>query len=695
MDPKDDGKNKGKEAEKGFELGGISFGFGKTSQPAVQGPADDRPKPTLGEQSVTASVRAGTASPEEGMPLLALRAVLVADLVPRDDFNAGAAAPEQAIRVDPAHFDGLFQKLRPRIAIEVESVLSQASRVRIDLSPTSMKSFRPDGLCREVPLLRSLLDGRLVLERLRDGSLSVDGAASELDRLWKSSPFARQILGLVETPGAAAKAAAAAAAPAAVAARPAEVSRILDMVDTGTEADAAAVASTRPIRPGGSEGSFAKTGAGVGAPAPVQPAAQMMDELIAAVVKSGRTGRAGARPDEAIRRVERAVSLQLGAILQHPEVRRLEEAWRGVELLVGRVGTQVGVRLELVSARPGEAAVGLERAIRANAAVEPPVSFAIVDDTIDGSVASLARLEALAAVAEGYSAPVVLNGAPTIFGCQTLGEIDRLDNKATLYDAPERAPWRSLTSKPSMRWVSLAMNRLLARAPYDRRASRVREAEVEELPNDARGVVWTSPCWGVGVLIVQSFRKTGWPCRITGARDGGTLENLPVREVGLGYEGTEKVAIPTEALIAIDSQRALGRYGILAFASAPNSDEAYLLHAATAYITPPKRTYDSETTEPEVRLPAVPLGDQLFVARVVQFLRALGSKIPPGSDPAELKPVIEGALWELFENAAGGGPEISVEIQGAPTAESVTVTVRPRRFLGVALEELSLEVPLG
>jgi type VI secretion system protein ImpC len=218
---------------------------------------------------------------------------------------------------------------------------------------------------------------------------------------------------------------------------------------------------------------------------------------------------------------------------------------------------------------------------------------------------------------------------------------------------------------------------------------------VEELPNDARGVVWISPCWGVGVLITQSFRKTGWPCRITGARDGGTLENLPVREVGLGYEGSEKVAIPTEALIAIDSQRALGRYGILAFASAPNTDEAYLLHAATAYVTPPKRTYDSETTEPEVRLPAVPLGDQLFVARLVQFLRALGSKIPPGSDPAELKPVMEGALWELFETAPAGGPEIVVQIQGAPTAEAVTVTVRPRRFLGVGLEELSLEVPLG
>jgi type VI secretion system protein ImpC len=685
VDPKDDGKDKGKEAERGFELGGISFGFGKTSQPVVQPPPEDRPKPTLGEQSMTASVRAGTASPEEGMPLLALRAVLVADLVPRDEFNAGAGAPEQAIRVDPTHFDGLFQKLKPRLALEVDSVLSQASRVRIDLSPTSMKSFRPDGLCREVPLLRSLLDGKMVLERLRDGSLSVDGAAGELDRLWKGSAFARQILGLVEQPGAApAKAAGQAASAAAEGARSTQVSNILDMVDTGTEADAAEVAPREPVMP---------------EPTPGRPAAVplkgMMDELIAAVVKSGRTGRPGARPDEAIRRVEKAVSLQLGAILQHPELRRLEAAWRGVELLIGRVGTQPGVRIEVVSASPDKAADALEHAIRTNAAAEPPVSFAIVDDTIDGTTASFARLEALATVAEDHSVPVVLNGSPRIFGYASLGEIDQLDNKATLYDARERAPWRALTAKPSLRWVSLCCNRLLGRTPYDRRASRVREAEVEELPSDARGVVWLSPCWGVGALVVQSFRKTGWPCRITGTRDGGTLENLPVREVQLGYEGSEKVAIPTEALIAVESQRALGRYGILAFASAPNSDEAYLLHAATAYITPPKRTYDSETTEPEVRLPAVTLGDQLFVARLVQFLRALAAKIPPDGDPAEVKPVMEGALWALFENAPPGGPEISVEVHGTGGAQAVAVTVKPRRFLGVGLDELSLEIPLG
>ena len=140
--------------------------------------------------------------PEAKGALLPLRVLVVADLVPSADFNAGASAPEAAIRIDAARFDELFTKLRPRIAVDVPSVLAEGRSVRVDLSPTSLKSFRPDGLCAELPLLRSLLDGRLVLDRLRDGTITQEQARAELDRLWSGSPFVSEILGLIAPRGA-------------------------------------------------------------------------------------------------------------------------------------------------------------------------------------------------------------------------------------------------------------------------------------------------------------------------------------------------------------------------------------------------------------------------------------------------------------------------------------------------------------
>jgi len=134
---------------------------------------------------------------------------------------------------------------------------------------------------------------------------------------------------------------------------------------------------------------------------------------------------------------------------------------------------------------------------------------------------------------------------------------------------------------------------------------------------------------------------------------------------------------------------------VLALASAPNSDAVYVLNAPTAYVTPPKRTYDSATTEPEVRLERVPLGDQLFVARIVQFLRALCSKLPPSSPAAEVQPIVEGALWALFENAPPASIELAVKGVSHADGTVMQVLVRPRRYLGVTLDEVSLEMPLG
>ncbi|MBI4699918.1 MAG: type VI secretion system contractile sheath large subunit [Deltaproteobacteria bacterium] len=666
-DRKDDKDNR-------FRLGQVSFGL-SSPQAAARG---ERPDGGAAAARGEIDVRDAAAAAAETRDLMPLRVLVLADLTPGDQYNAGASAPEHAIRIDPGRFDDLFQKLRPRVAFEVPSVLGEGASARLDLSLTSLGSFRPDGLCEQVPLLRSLLDGKTVLERLRDGLTSVENAAAELDRLWAGMPLAREVLGLVEPAGERQPGGAPAAPPPQPPA--AEVDRILDMVDTGTRADAASPPAPRP-RPAPP------------AAAPPPEAKSKLGSFIAAVAKSGSKGTPGVRPEQGMRRVERALGLQIGAILQHPEIRRIEQAWRGVHFLASRAGTHAGIRLELVSARPADFPEALDGAIKANAGVEPPVSFAVVGDTIDGSAASLARLRALAEVAEQNAVPLVLDGAAGIFGVASLTELDRLDNKAKLYEAPERAPWRACVERPAARWVSVALNRMLGRGPYDRRSSRVRQANVEEMPNDEQSYVWLGACWAVAALAVTSFRKTGWPCRITGPRNGGTLEDLPVRQLVLSYEGVETVAIPTECFVSTETQRAMARYGALVLATAPNSDEIYLMTAPTAYVMPAKKTYDSETTEPEQRLPPVSLGDQLFAARLAQFLRALGGRLPSGSDPARLEPVLEAALRELFSTAPPGRLEIGVKV--ASDGSSFCVTVRPQRFLGVRLEEIALEIPLA
>jgi type VI secretion system ImpC/EvpB family protein/type VI secretion system ImpB/VipA family protein len=612
---------------------------------------------------------------KERAPLLPLRIVVVTDLVPRAPYNAGASAPEGVVRVDPQRFDDLFGKLRPRVAVEVPSVLAEGRNARIDLSPTSLKSFRPDGLVAEVPLLRSLLDGRLVLERLRDGALTPEQAHQELNRLWNASPFVREILGLLPSAPGAAKPAAAPAP----AATETNLDSLLDMVDVAGSSG------------GGAQPGYERPAAPVAASAAMP---SKFSDLIAQVAKSGKTS-SGVRPTEAVNRVEKALGAQIGAILQHPEVRRLEQAWRGLRLLTERTQNHTSIKIDVINARPDEMAQALVRAVKENATSEPPVSCAVVDMTVDGSALAWARLEAVADAAETHAVPVIVNGSAKLLGVDNLGLVEKLDNKGGLFTTPQQAPWRAASAKPALRWVSIALNGVLSRMAYDKTTSRVREAVIKELPDDEGAAVWLAPAYAVGVLVLVSFKDTGWPCRIVGAKSGGVVENLPVHHLRGDYEGEEGMAIPTEAFISTDTQRDLGKCGVLALASAPNSDAVFVLSAPTAYVTPPKKTYDSATTEPEVRLDRVPLGDQLFVARLVQFLRALCSKLPPTSDPAEVQPVMEGALWALFEDAAPGSVELKVKAHGSAEGTVVELMLKPRRFLGVTLEEFSLEMPLG
>jgi len=642
--------------EKGFLVGGMQFGVG-----------DDIPD----ERS-------------KG-PLIPLRLLIVADLLPRGEFNAGASAPSAPLAVDPTEPDALFKQLRPRLAVEVPSVLDDGRNVRIDLSLETLKTLRPDGLCKELPLLQKLLDGRRALERLRDGSITAEQARVELSRLWGGSPFVHQVLGMLPATspsaggGASAPRAAQPAKAAAEEASPSSVANILDMVDLGDDSNG-----------GGSP-------AGGATPATNAAASDAMSKLSSIVSKVTRSARAGkaVRPDEAINHIDQAIGVQIGAILQHPEVRRLEQAWRGLQFLVDRSKGIDGLEVVLMCAGPDDAADAIGRAV-SHASGGPPISCAVVDATIDGSAAGFALLEQIADSAEGYAVPTILNAGPGLLGVTDLKDIDRLDNKGALFTASHRAPWRSSVAKPCMRWVTLAMNEVLCRAAYTQSTSRIREAPIAEAPNDDDAVVWMSPCFVVGSLISASFKGTGWPCRITGGGKpgtGGLVENLPVREMD---HGTSTIAVPTRAFVSTDSQRELSRYGVLCVASAMNDDQVFILSAPTAYVPPEKRTHDSATQEPEIRLDRVPLGDQLFVARLVQFTRALCSKIPSDSDPKEVQPVVEGAVWALFEDGPPAGPELTVTAgRGDDGRVVATVTVRPRRFLGVGLDEISLDLPLG
>lgn len=625
--------------KKGFMVGGMQFGVGEEESPPEE---------------------------KEG-PLLPLRLLVLAAFVPSAEYNAGASASETPLRLDLANPEQVFERLKPRATIEVPSVLADGAPVKIDFAPTSLRSFRPDGMITEIKLLRLLMEGRAVLERLRQGEITPTQAQPQLERLWDGSPFVRELLGLA--PVAAPKA----EFEAPIATKRSstgedQVSSILDMVDLG-DAGASAAPET-PTRDADPETS------------------NRMNKIIAEVAKSAR--RSGpTRPSEAVPRLDQALGAQIGAILQHPEIRRLERAYRGLRFLQDRAQRIPGLLLDVLAIGDQGAAATFSAA--QSKAGDVPYSIAVVDTEIDGSARSFTELLSIGETAEENVVPALVNGTEKLLGVGDLSSVERIDNKQGLFTASHRAPWRAVANKTPLRWVGLAMNGILGRAPYDKQSSRVREAIIKEAPSDHEGFVWLSPVWAIAALTIKSFQETGWPGRIAGTKNG-LVENLPVREI---EDEGNTVAVPTQAFLSTDSQRELAKMGVLLLASAPNSDAAYVHVAPTAYVQPDKKTYDSATTEPENRPPPIGLVDKLFIARLVQFTRALASKISPEESPDEIREVLTGAISALFSTAPGGAPSLGVKIEKTGAGPVASVTVEPRRFLGVALEEFGFQMPIG
>ncbi len=626
----------------------------------------------LGSSAFQTSDGDGPPEQTEG-PLLPMRVLVMTPLVPTDAANAGATPPSTPIRLDGHAPEALFQRVRPRLRLAVPSVLAAGKPAEVDVAPTSLRSFRPDALVAEVKLLRSLLDGKLVLDRLRAGELDDDQALAQLDRLWNGSSLASEVLGRgPRNAPSSERSPLAASLPTSPNPAPAVgggLDALLDLVEI----------------PGESGGSSASASVDV-EPTRAPEGDDRIRNLIAQVALGGRAR--GGRGRTGIPMVEEALGAQLGAIVQHPEYRRLERSFRALNLLLERAHRVPGVTIDVLHLPESNAAAALAAALES---ASPPFTMAIVDVDVDGSARAFAELEALAEAGEASACPVVVNGTEKLLGVGDLARVNKLDSKQNLFDAPHRAPWRAAVAKPSLRWAAIALNGVLLRPPFDAQAARVREATVRELPNDHEGFVWMSPAFAVAALAVKSFKDTGWPARLSGAKHG-VLENLPVHEID---DDGVTVAIPTQATMTTDSQRELARIGILALASAPNSDAVYLHSAPTAYVPPAKKTFDASGAEPERRAPAVSLVDQLFVARIVQFTRALASKLGGEVPDGEAKALLEAALWALFENAPPASVELSVQTTRDAEGLAAQVTVRPRRFLGVALEEIGFTVPIG
>ena len=199
----------------------------------------------------------------------------------------------------------------------------------------------------------------------------------------------------------------------------------------------------------------------------------------------------GTALDADIAAVDALLGEQLDTILHAERLQALEGRWRGLSWLVGGVEPGRRVKVRILSIAWAEICRDLERALEFDQsrlfrwiyeeefgiAGGEPFGLMVIDHPLrhrpspeapTDDVGAMLRLSSIAAAA---FCPIVLSLHPSVLEVDSFAQLDSVQDVTAPLKGPMHARWRGLSARPDMRFLAVAMPRLLARHPWARTAS--------------------------------------------------------------------------------------------------------------------------------------------------------------------------------------------------------------------------------
>ncbi|MBC7940374.1 MAG: type VI secretion system contractile sheath large subunit [Chitinophagaceae bacterium] len=420
--------------------------------------------------------------------------------------------------------------------------------------------------------------------------------------------------------------------------------------------------------------------------------------------------------DRDIATLDTLISTQLDAVLHHPRLRRLEGSWRGLQWLIDRL-PRVGnrVRLKMLQARWSEVCRDLERALEfdqshlfrkiheeqfGTAGGEP---FGLIAGDYEvrhrpgpsHPTDDVGALSSLAGIAAASFSPMVLGAAPELLGLQSFAELTPSFDPATMLQGAEHQRWRQSSVQEDLRFIGIALPRVLGRAPWlddGSRADRFRYRPTSPGPAER---VWTSPVYGFAAVAIRAFDRYSWPADVRGAAisdeaSGGVLDNLPIERFHSDPRGESPARAPLEVALTDEQENRISDAGLIPLSALDGLPEA-CFGALPSLHRPPRMS--SAIAEANQRMSAQ-LNTLLCVSRFAHCVKIMGRDMT-GSylDPDEVQQRLQKWLSGFIGGAGLGSIESTAryplldaqvevrERRGAPGVYNCTVHLKPHHQL--------------
>ncbi len=314
--------------------------------------------------------------------------------------------------------------------------------------------------------------------------------------------------------------------------------------------------------------------------------------------------------DRDIAAIDTLLSEQVDAILHDTRLRRLEGTWRGIAWLVDGTDQSSRLKIKLLNAGWNEICRDLERAIEFDQSHlfrkvyeeefgtpgGEPYGLLVVDHEVRHRPSPTARtddvtaLTALSGVAAAAFCPCILGASPTLLEVDSFADLASVIDIAGPLRNADHARWRGLTTRSDMRFIGIALPRLLARPPWEDDGTRADGFRYAEYAPTGEDRVWMGASYAFAAVVARAFANYAWPADVRGVETdrvgGGLVDGVPLEPFR-----TDPGFVWTRASVEIvwndHQERALLDAGLMPLSAIPFSEE--LVFGAVRSLLVPQR----------------------------------------------------------------------------------------------------------
>jgi type VI secretion system protein ImpC len=362
--------------------------------------------------------------------------------------------------------------------------------------------------------------------------------------------------------------------------------------------------------------------------------AAFMAEMLAPAKASEKVDRSAV--DAMIAVVDQRLSAQVNELLHHPDVQKLESAWRSLRWAVERIDFRENVRVELLSVDKATLLADFEDAPDITKSGYYKIAYSNEYGVFGGKPYGVMNvnfafgpgpqdvelLRKMASVSAMAHAPMIANASPEFFGDKTFEKLPNLKDLKSLFEGPQYASWRGFRESEDARYVGLAMPRFLLRQPYGEKTVPVSAFNfTEDVVDHHDRYLWGHASNALVTRIADSFAKFRWAPNIIGPQSGGTVDALPLHQ----YEamGELQTKIPTEVMLTERREFELSEEGFIGMVFRKDADNACFFSANS--VQKPKtfgNTAAGKEAETNFRL-GTQLPYMFVMTRLAHYLKVL------------------------------------------------------------------------